>query len=559
MYPRQRAIAIGFFVLSLLSSSCGSSAQSTPIATEVPPTATLSPTKTLTPIPTLTPTPTPTPPPLEVITEANTDKIANLGAIRFEGSEHGQEMAFSSNGVFLIVLSEDESQDVPTANVITRVVGTGEIVNQTKVPREVDLSSDGSQVIAINDEGISVYDVSSGQITSEQETAYWADAEFWLSPDRSRLVTKVDNEIEIWDVEHGQSVSKWTFDGFCCHTAVISQDNSTLAIRSYDDVFVYDTNTGELLLDILTTEASKDFFSWNIAISPNGAYVAVAGGYANAGGLQLWDVHNREMISLWNNKTRDSFHTGDIVISPDGQWMAHAIRNGSTETGFTDKVHLFDVKTGKLWKTLAAASGMAFSPDGRIFAAATSEGVVQLWSLKDGALLASLSGHGPQVEQILFSPSGTALASRGFENTILLWGIPPSGTSVARSGVSVFDQGIGFSHLDQEVPESWLAKGSSAPRYQIDLVLKHATLKSCPYTNNHTLYLQKQIVTATITDLEDQSVVGQKTFEGKYDSLTCPQTHTFVGSTGDLTVATTDHKEFKAWLYEIMTPLGFGP
>jgi len=197
---------------------------------------------------------------------------------------------------------------------------------------------------------------------------------------------------------------------------------------------------------------------------------------------------------------------------------------------------------------------LAFSRDGRFVAAATADGVVELWNLGNGALLASLRGHEPQVEGILFSPDGTLLASRGFDRTIRLWGIPPTGASVVRSGISVSDQGSG---LIGDVPTSWLAQGISPARYQIDLVTKTSRLMRCPYTNNHTLYLEDPNVTATVTDLEDNHVVARQTFNGKYDSPFCPSTYTFGSATAVQWVGRIDDTEFVTWLQKTMTPLGF--
>ena len=115
------------------------------------------------------------------------------------------------------------------------------------------------------------------------------------------------------------------------------------------------------------------------------------------------------------------------------------------------------------------------------------------------------------------------------------------------------------SDFSKVIPDDWLATGSNPARYQIELESEDVTVLSCPYTDGHTLYLKNNNITATIIDMEDNSVIAQEIFYGKYEdaALTCPDTYTFYYLTAEKRVGRPDPTEFEPWLTPIMEPLGF--
>ena len=69
----------------------------------------------------------------------------------------------------------------------------------------------------------------------------------------------------------------------------------------------------------------------------------------------------------------------------------------------------------------ANVTSVAFSPDGELLASADANGMVNVWRVRDGALLYSLEAHARAVTDVTFSPDGRNLVSGGKDGFVKLW------------------------------------------------------------------------------------------------------------------------------------------
>ena len=99
-----------------------------------------------------------------------------------------------------------------------------------------------------------------------------------------------------------------------------------------------------------------------------------------------------------------------------------ALKLGSIGRLFTSA--LFDAALAELWASSEpGVNSIAFSPDGRILASASSDKVIRLWDMEKGKEIKELKGHKDGVISVTFSPDGTRLASTSYDKIIRLWNI----------------------------------------------------------------------------------------------------------------------------------------
>jgi WD40 repeat protein len=152
-----------------------------------------------------------------------------------------------------------------------------------------------------------------------------------------------------------------------------------------------------------------------LAFSPDGAYLAAAGGLAaRRGELVLWRVADR--YRLWTKEAHKDAIL-DVAFSPDGTQLATA--------SYDKNITLWNVATGEPTRTLSnhvdAVYAIAFSPDGALLASGGGDRMVKIWDTKSGTLLTTISDSKDAVMSLAFAPNGTRLAAAGADKIIRVW------------------------------------------------------------------------------------------------------------------------------------------
>jgi WD40 repeat protein len=166
---------------------------------------------------------------------------------------------------------------------------------------------------------------------------------------------------------------------------------------------------------------THDYAVCSVAISPDGK--TVAGGSSCKrwwgtvlGEIKLWDIRTGLEVGSFRGHTDE---VRSVAFSPDGKTLA----SGS----FDQTVKLWDVSSGQERATLkghtAIVNSVVFSSDCKTLASGSFDGTIKLWDSRTGRDLATLKGQSDLL-CVTFSPDGKTFASAG-SNGIFLWDVSP--------------------------------------------------------------------------------------------------------------------------------------
>ena len=92
-----------------------------------------------------------------------------------------------------------------------------------------------------------------------------------------------------------------------------------------------------------------------------------------------------------------------------------------------DTLKLWDMKTGKLIRTLSAPGGEVlsgvFMPDGHTALSGSEDGSLRVWNLTDGSITRTFTGHKAGVQSVAVSSDGATALSGSEDETLKLWNL----------------------------------------------------------------------------------------------------------------------------------------
>jgi len=226
-----------------------------------------------------------------------------------------------------------------------------------------------------------------------------------------------DGTIKLWDVTTGTQSQTLTGSSELVDSIAMSPDGKLLASRSVTPMLTPENKIRE--------QGKED----------------------NA--IRFWDMPTGTLRKTLPN------HSGNgnsIAFSPDGQLLASSgvgytpdgqqILPTSVESG-PDGVELLEVATGSVRRALPGphksitdpgayekqVNCVAFSPDGKLLAAGTLDGTINVWDVSTGTLRQwytgtdPVTGHSGIIETVAFSPDGKALVTGSIVVGIKLWDV----------------------------------------------------------------------------------------------------------------------------------------
>ncbi len=255
-----------------------------------------------------------------------------------------------------------------------------------------------------------------------------------LSPDGLTLAYgSTDSTIKILDIPTGELKTKLKISGELVHKVAFSPDGKMLfseernkhifeaedgkairILKQDENVTIWDVSTGQPI-SVLSPEIGM--LTDSVSFSPDGNTLATIESFF-ASSIRLWDVKTGKLKRSLEGHISGAGN-GNVTLSPDGKKLF----SGSTFS----TINIWDVKSKEIAYTLQTDQGttraVAINSDGSKLATGSSDGTIKLWDFKTKKLLQTFEGRTGAIYQVAFSPDGNLLASASEDKAIKLWNI----------------------------------------------------------------------------------------------------------------------------------------
>src|SRR6266566_5051377 len=244
------------------------------------------------------------------------------------------------------------------------------------------------------------------------------------SPDGKRIASGgLDTTVQVWNATTGEHILTYRGHTDAVFAVAWSPDGTRIASASNDGtVQEWEATTGKRIVTISSSPSVKGPLApWNtVAWSPDGKRIAIGGN----GDVQIWDAATGRNISYYG------YHAGtvhDLAWSPDGKYIAIGSDNTTVLLWEIATIKNIYNYTGHITDVFA----VAWSPDGKRIASGDGDGLVLVWDAFTGGHTYTYRGHadyypghytsGAAVNSLAWSPDGKHIASASSDSTVQVW------------------------------------------------------------------------------------------------------------------------------------------
>lgn len=270
-------------------------------------------------------------------------------------------------------------------------------------------------------EAVRLWDLRTGRMLRSLEgLGSWVNSLDISADGRFAVSVGPDNDVRFWDLTTGQCLRSFTPPGTqrFHHVQSLRLDPGARTAAAIVEgrlcVWEFPSGRPRWQLGPAPDHRSGDFRL--LELSADGGLALVSN--RERGTTQLWDLH-RGRLRL--DLPVEGYPTA-IWLSPDGRTAATAT------TGLT--IQLWDLREGRCVRTVtapvAAVRSLSLSGEGRYAVTGGEDGTVRLWDLALHRCLRTFQGHGKQVAAVHIAADARTALSAGEDDTARWWQLTPA-------------------------------------------------------------------------------------------------------------------------------------
>ncbi len=204
-------------------------------------------------------------------------------------------------------------------------------------------------------------------------------------------------------------------------------DGSEVAASGYHEITYWKTADGSLARRVPGLSERL----YDLAYSADGKWLATASGDPGQfGTVKLWAVEGSGDLKPSKTLLESNDSVFAVAFSPDGKLLAAA--------GADRAIRIWEIPAGKQLALIEDHADwifdLAFSPDGKRLASASRDKTSKVFDVVKKESLVTFPGHAETVYAVTFTPDGKQVASGGADNQIRFWNPDDDGKQVRNLG-----------------------------------------------------------------------------------------------------------------------------
>jgi WD40 repeat protein len=297
----------------------------------------------------------------------------------------------------------------PLPSGAVRRIGTIRLRHSADI-RSLVYSSDGKTITSASENGVAVWEASTGRRVSLLSIPRYFYRAIAVSPDGSLAAYSIEgNTVRVCDARSGIVRCTLPAQDGRVDSLVFSKDNSILASTEHDRrIMVWNANTGALKRQWDAPEGSN---RCHLSFTGDGKTLVHAG---ECCGIVQWDIASGKELKRIEPRKEKHGQYG-LAVSDDGETVATICSTGQ-------RIDIWRLKTGAFLAEVPAngASGLLFSPDSQQLVWGNQKEIC-FWNVSKNAMSRRMPAAVGYPCWLAWSPDGKTLASGGSDHIVHLW------------------------------------------------------------------------------------------------------------------------------------------